>query len=157
MWIPVWQAISHSVLRAWNMNSVDSETKFQKFSKYNIFNTSAFRAKVVCTSQQVLHKAMEHIRKAIQTCNFPPWALNNLQNKFNHKHNIHNGQTTASNQSTNKNESNNKGTSIVVPYIHGLGKTFKRTCNNLRIQMHFKGSNTTKTPLMASKDRDNKL
>ena len=45
----------------------------------------------------------------------------------------------------------------MVPYIHGLGERFKRTCNNLGIQVHFKGNNTIKTLLMASKDRDNKL
>ena len=46
------------------------------------------------------------------------WALNTLQNKFNHKHNIQNGQTTTSNQSnnTNDNGSDRKNISIVVPH-----------------------------------------
>ena len=128
-------------------------------AKNNVFNTVAFRAKVVCTSQQALQKEMKHIRKALKACNFPLWALNNQQNKFNHKHNIHNGQTTTSNQSNNINnhESNSKNMSIVVPYIHGLGESFKRTCNSLGIQVYFKESNTIETLLMAPKDRDNKL
>ena len=47
--------------------------------------------------------------------------------------------------------------SVVVPYIHGLGEKFKKTCNNKGIQVHFKGTNTVKTFLMAPKDRDHKL
>ena len=102
---------------------------------------------------------MDHIRKVLHAFNFPLWTLNNLQNKFNHKHNIHNGHTTTGNQpiTTNNNGSNSKNISIVVPYIHGLGERFKRTCNNLGIQVHFKWSNTIKSLLMVPKDRDNKL
>ena len=55
------------------------------------------------------------------------------------------------------NNINKKNISIVVPYIHGLGERFIRTCNNRRIQVHFKGTNTMKTLLMAPKDRDDKL
>ena len=68
---------------------------------------------------------MEHIRKAIQACNFPPWALNTLQHKFNSKHNTHNGQTTIGNQSNNNNGSISINISVVVPYIHRLGKGSK--------------------------------
>ena len=47
-------------------------------AKHNVFNTLAHRAKTVTTNQQSLHKELEHIRKALQACSFPPWALNNL-------------------------------------------------------------------------------
>ena len=102
---------------------------------------------------------MKHIGNGLQACNFPQWALKTLQNKFNHKHSIHNGQTATGNQPNNNNNngSNIRNISIVVPYIHGLGERFKRTCNNLGIQVHFKGTNTIKTLLMAPKDRDNKF
>ena len=103
----------------------------------SVFNTLAFRAKVVCTSQQALHKEMEHIRKALQACNFPPWTVNNLQNIYNCKHNIHNAQTATGNQSNN-NGSNSKNISTVVPYIHGLGQRFKMACHNLGMKVHFK-------------------
>ena len=66
---------------------------------------------------------MEHIRKALQACHFPPWALNTLEDKFNCKHNIHNGQTSTDNQvNHNNNSGSNSNISIVVPYIHGGGK-----------------------------------
>ena len=112
-----------------------------------------------CTSQQALHKEMECIREPDRACNFPPWALNTLQYKLNSKHNTHNGQTSSGNQPNNNsnNGSNSKNISIVVPYIHRLGERFKMTCNNLGIQVHFKGSNTIKTLLIAPDARDNKL
>ena len=34
----------------------------------------------------------------------------------------------------------------VIPYIHGLGERFKRTCNNMGIQLHFKGTKTINPP-----------
>ena len=95
--------------------------------KNSVFNTLTFRPKVVCTSQQILHKEMELIKKALQACNFLPWALHTPQNKFNCKHNIYNGQTTTGNQPNNTTNNNNKGSnnkniSVVVPYIDGLGR-----------------------------------
>ena len=81
---------------------------------------------------------------------------------FNYKHNSLNGHTNNSttqhmDNSNNNSGSNNKNVSIVVLYIHGLGGKFKRTCNSLGIQAHFRGTNTIQTLLMASKDRNNKL
>ena len=64
--------------------------------------------------------------------------------------NNHNKNGTSNNKS-------NKNLSIIVPYIQGLGEEFKRTCNKKGIQVHFKGSNTIKTLLMAPKDKDTKL
>ena len=46
---------------------------------------------------------------------------------------------------------NSRNISMVVPYIKGLGQKFKRTCNNLGIQVHFKGNNTINSLLMAPK------
>ena len=89
-------------------------------AKHSVFNTLAHRTKIVCTNQYALHKEMDNIRKALQACSLPPWALNILHNKFNCKHNIHNGQT-----STNNQPNSNKNISIEVPYIHEGGKGSK--------------------------------
>ena len=124
-------------------------------AKHNVFNTLVHRAKIVSTNQQSLQKELEHIRNVLQACSFPPWALNSLQHKFNCKHNIHNGQNSTDNQPKNNNNNgtsnnnNNKNTSIVVPYIQGLGERFKRTYNRKGIQAHFEGTNTIKTLIMA--------
>ena len=103
---------------------------------------------------------MAHINKALKACNFSPGDINNLHNKFNHKYNSqvgHTNNTTTQEMANNNSGSNNKNISIVVPYIHGLGETFKRTCNSLGIQVHFRGTNTIKTLLMSPKDRGYKL
>ena len=135
------------------------DSKHFIMAKHSAFNALTHRAKVVSTNQQSLHKELEYIREAQQACSFPPWALDNLQYKSNWKHNIHHGQNYADNQpnnnknnnrGTNNSNNNNKNISIVIPYIQGLGERFKRTCNSRGIQVHFKGTNTIKTLLMAS-------
>ena len=75
-------------------------------------------------------------------------TLNQVQ-QSQHNNNHHTNGTS--------NNKSNKNLSIVVPYIQGLDEKFKRTCNKKGIQVHFKGSNTIKTLLMASKDKDTKL
>ena len=106
-------------------------------AKHSVFNTLAHRAKVVSTNQQSLHIELEHMRKALQACSFPPWALNSLQQKFNCKHNIHNGQNSTGNQPNNNDSgtNNNKNISIVVLYIHGLWEILKWTCHSRGIQV----------------------
>ena len=89
-------------------------------------------------------QGIEHIRKALQACSFPPWGLNSLQCK----HNIYNGQNSTENQPNNNNSGTNNNKNIsLVPCIHGLGERFKRTCNSRGIQVHFKGTNTIKSSL----------
>ena len=64
--------------------------------------------------------------------------------------------TTTTTTTTTNNGSNTKN--ISSGFIHPCtGERFKMTYNSLEIQVHFKGTNTTKTLLMAPKDRDNKL
>ena len=99
--------------------------------------------------------------KVVEAYNFPPWALNTLQNTFNCKHIIHNGQTSTDNQPKNNknsgsNKNSNKNISKVVPYIHGLEERFKRTCNSLGIHIHLKDKHH-KNPPHGPKERDSKL
>ena len=126
-------------------------------TKNGVFSTLAFMAKVVCSNQHTLQEEMDHIRKALLACNFPSLALNSLHSKFNHKHNIHNIQMIRGNQHNN---SNNKGSSKHPKHFHHstLYKSikFKKSCNSLGIQVHFKGNNTIRTLLMAPEDKDNK-
>ena len=117
--------------------------------KYSVFNTLAHRAKVVSHNQKSLHKELDHIRKALQASHFPTWMLNRLQQKFECKHQTNNEPSSMDihpNNNTNNTGTNSKNSniSIVVPYIHGLGERFKRTCNNKEMQVHFKGTNTIK-------------
>ena len=104
---------------------------------------------------------MEHLRKALMAYQFPNWALNKLQKLFylkcnnNRDNNLTGRQQNNNSRESNSNECND--ISMVIPYIQGLGEKFKRTCNKLGIQVHFKGSNTIKQLLMAPKDKDPKL
>ena len=41
-------------------------------SIYSVFNTLAFRAKVVSSNQYTLQQELKHIQKALLACNFPP-------------------------------------------------------------------------------------
>ena len=43
---------------------------------------------------------------------------------------------------------------MVVPYHQGLSERLKRTCNKFGVQVFFKGGQTTKSLLMACKDKD---
>ena len=130
-------------------------------AKHSVYNTLAHRAKIVSHRQWTLKKELDHIREALQACHFPSWSLNKLQQKFEHKHQTNSEPSPMDIQPTNNNVSNNnnsnKNISIVVPYIHELGEKFKRTCKNKGIQVHFKGTNTVKTLLMASKDKNHIL
>ena len=123
--------------------------------KNSVFNTLAFRSKVVCSNQHTLQE-MDHIRKAFFADNFPPWALNSLHRKFNHMHNINNTQTLGTNITTPTIKDPTLNISFMVPQTKGLEEMFKETCNSLGIQVHFKGNNTIRTLLMAPKDKDNK-
>ena len=126
----------------------------------SVYNLLSFRTKVVCIRQQTLQKEMEHINKALQAFNIPPWAVNTLHNNLTANTTATMDIPTIQQMENNNNSSsrcNNKNISILVPYFHGFGERFKGTCNGLGIQVHFRGTNTIKNLLMAPKDRDHKL
>ena len=85
----------------------------------------------------------------------PPWNVNMLQIKFNHRHNTNQSQSTRHRQHNNNNARNNKkNIFMVVPYARGLSESFKKTWNSLGIQVYFKGSKTICTLLVVPKDKD---
>ena len=113
-------------------------------AKQSVYNTLAHRAKIVSHNQEELNNELEHIRKALQACQFPHWALKQLQHKFNRKQNQDSNHNTNSTNIDNSNNNNHKNITIVVPYIQGIGEKFKKACNSRDIQVHFKGTNTLK-------------
>ena len=104
--------------------------------------------KLFHTIRQELNKELEHIKKALQACQFPPWALKQLQGKFNRKQipgfTTHNWNSTNTDNSNNNNHNN---ITIGVPHIQGIGENFKKACHSRGIQVHFKGTNITKNPI----------
>ena len=45
-------------------------------AKCSVYNTLAHGAKIVSSNHEALNKDLNHIRRALQTCQFPTWALN---------------------------------------------------------------------------------
>ena len=107
-----------------------------------------------------MDKELQHIRKALQACQFPKWALNQLHQKFLNNNQLNNNtrHNNTTNQDTN-NTSNtkNRNVTIVVPYIKGTSERLKRLCKSKGIQVHLKGTNTFRTQLINPKDKDPKL
>ena len=132
-------------------------------ARHSVYNTLAHKAKVVSSKQPSVIKVLEHIKMALQSCHFPAWTLNKLQHNFEYRHCNNIEPISTDSQHNNHNNSgtsgnnNNRNISTVVPYIQGLGEKFKSTCSKKGIQIHFKGSNTIKTLLMAPKDKNTKL
>ena len=115
-------------------------------AKQSVFNTLAHRAKTVSSSQESLDKELEHIKTALQHCQFPPWALNQWHLKFTQCNQQSNNTTNTTNNHSPTDSTKNKST-IVVPYIPNTSEKFKELCKRKGIQVHFKGSNTLRTAL----------
>ena len=97
------------------------------------------RAKTVSSSQDRMDKEFEHIRTALQHCQFPSWALNQWQHKFTHSNQQSNSTTNTSSKNNTTDNNKNKAT-IVVPYIPNTSEKFKKLCKKKGIQVHFKGT-----------------
>ena len=82
-------------------------------AKQSVYNTLAHRAKIVSSNQEALDKELLHIRRALQACQFPNWALNQLQHKFqrnNQTSQDNNHKSNSTNNNNNNTNSNNMGT-----------------------------------------------
>ena len=97
------------------------------------------------STQENIDKELTHIKTALHHCQFPSWALNQWEHKFNHPQQAP-ASNTNHNISSNPNNSSNHKTTIVVPYIHKTAEKFKRLCKCRGIQVHFKGTNTSEQP-----------
>ena len=144
-------------------------------SKYSVIGTLTHRAKVVCTTPELPKEELNHLRGALDNCNYPHWAIKRVQNKVinsNWEDTGNNNSTNNYNTSGNNNgitnnnnqpiiTTNNRPTKksigqIVIPYTKGTAESIKHTCGKYGIQVHFKGNTTIKQILMKPKDRDPK-
>ena len=54
-------------------------------SKYGVVGTLHHRAKVICSSPELLQQEEKHLHQALTRCNYPEWASkkgqDNIQNK----------------------------------------------------------------------------
>ena len=144
-------------------------------SKYSVIGTLTHRAKVVCTTPELLKEELNHLRGALGNCSYPHWAIKRVQNEVinsnwedtdNNNSTTNNSTSGDNNGITNNNNqpiitTNNRPTKktieqIVIPYTKGTAESIKHTCSKYGIQVHFKGNTTIKQILMKPKDRDPK-
>ena len=50
-------------------------------AKYSLIGTLTHRAKIVCTSPELLNEELQHLKDAWGKCKYPRWAINKVQNK----------------------------------------------------------------------------
>ena len=121
-------------------------------AKQSVFNTLAHRANVVSSSQDKLDRELQHIKTALQQCQFPNCALNQWHHKFINPSQPNNSNTNNNNQQVNNTKKRN--ITIVVLYMQGTQEKFKKLCKSKVIQVNFKGTNTLRTLLGNPKDKD---
>ena len=124
-------------------------------AKQSVYDTLAHRAKTVSSTQDNLEKELTHIKTGLHHCQFPSWALNQWEHKFNQPQ----PPAAPANSNINNNNSCNSNkykATIVVPYINKTTEKFKRQCKRRGIQVHFKGTNTLRIALGNPKDKDPK-
>ena len=150
------------------------ESHHSLFSKYSAIGTLTLRAKVVCTTPELLKDELKHLKEALGKYKYPNWAISRVQNKLINSNwedtwasNNNNSSTNEEDNSiTNNNNSTNTSTSarttkksighIVIPYTKGTAESIKHICGKYGIQVHFKGNTTIKQILMKPKDPDPK-
>ena len=49
---------------------------------YSVIGTLTHRAKIVCTSPELLNEKLQHLKEALGMCKYPRWAINKVQNKI---------------------------------------------------------------------------
>ena len=126
-------------------------------AKQSVFNTLVDRAMVLSSSQDRLDKELQHIKTALQTCQFPNWVLNHWHHRFLSNNQTNNNNHTNNNNSTNQdNNPIKRNITLVVPFIPGISEKFIRLCKAKEIQIHYKGTNTLRTLLGNPKDKDPK-
>ena len=74
---------------------------------YSVIDTLTHRAKTFCTDPGLLQRELQHLRKALQKCNYPPLAINKVQNKV--TNNNWEDLSYINLQNTGNNSNNNPG------------------------------------------------
>ena len=120
-------------------------------AKQSVFNTLAHRAKTMSSTQENLDKELLHIKTALHHCQFPDWALNQWQHKFNHPNQAPVSSTT--NTNNNPTNNNNYKTTIVVPYIPQTADKFKKLCKREVFKSTSKGPTPSGQPWAIPKAR----
>ena len=115
----------------WNSNHPIS-------AKRSVIQALNHRAKVVCSTQELLAMEMDFLNKVLHRNSYPDWFLK--------KNNRPQGYQAPTQETT-------KDVFISVPYFQGLSEEFRRIFKDTKVQIIFKGCNSSKTLLMYPKDK----
>ena len=118
-------------------------------SKYGVVGTLHHRAKVICSSPELLQQEEKHLHQALTRCNYPEWALKRAKiiSKTRKAKKHKNSAKDSSSSLTQK-------PYMVVPYYKGVSESLKKICGKHGVQVYFKGGHTIKSLLMTPKDQD---
>ena len=105
-------------------------------AKFSVISTLAHMAKTVCSNPELLHKEMDHLRKALMQCKYPKWAFDKVEKRLNRP----------SREVTDG--ANNQGTTGAQPTTNEV-KT-----KGHEIQTYFKGGSAIKNLLVSPKDKE---
>ena len=95
---------------------------------------------MVCSTPELLAKEMDCLHKVLHKNSYLDWFL---KKKPNTRPQIAQACT----------QENKKEAFVLVPYIQGLSKEFRRGFKDTKVQIIFKGCNTLRTLLMHPKDK----
>ena len=76
-------------------------------SKYSVIGTLTHRAKVVCTTLELLKDELKHLRGALGNCKYPYWAIKRVQKNKVLNNNWEDTRATNINNNNNTREENN--------------------------------------------------
>ena len=82
-------------------------------TKQGVNNTLVHRANILSSTQELLNKEIQHIKTALQACQFPNWAFNQWHQKFLNNNTRINSSTSQENNHINN--ITNRNITLLVP------------------------------------------
>ena len=97
----------------------------------------------MCSDPELLQKEKEHLRKALNKCNYPKWALDKVEKRLNRSTRQVNDGGNNSAQTANQGVQS-KG-HIVIPYTQGLCESIKRSVVGMASKLTSRVAQLSKT------------
>ena len=102
-----------------------------------------YRANVISTTEEEKIREKENIKKALNTCRYPNWVINNGSRIV---------EEPERRKEKPQGEKKKKGLAV-IPYVKGLGEKIKRILKGHNVSTAFKLHTTLRNSLVAPKDK----
>ena len=123
---------------------LDFNSNHPKSANCAVVRVLSDRAKIVCSSPELLSEEMDHLGKVPWYNNYPKWMID--------QHSRNNSPEGRLIDPETGNEVK-KSIFISAPYFLGLSESFEQLFKYTPVQVCFKGQNTIKSMLMHPKDK----